>query len=144
MRAFTLITSASLAAVASAAIAPRSVSTVFQTYGECQSLIKTTVPHTVAATTTTVTTTNPGTTTVSRYPANAALAPEITPAPEAKRAELSERDLTIIYSWICTGTETETYTYFSDITTPGTATATATEWAHTSTYTLCIPGHVCG
>ena len=82
-----------------------SCAAVFQTYGACQSDILTTVPLTVAATTTTVTTTLPLTTTVSRYPIaarDAAPTPQVT-----ARAELEERDFTVIYSWVCTGTITQ-------------------------------------
>ena len=80
---------------------------IFETYGVCQSDILTTVPLTVAATTTTVTTTLPLTTTVSVYPglnrARDAFQAEITPFPR-RGAELEQRDLTEIHSWVCTET----------------------------------------
>ncbi|VDC02897.1 unnamed protein product [Peniophora sp. CBMAI 1063] len=141
MRFFALATAVSLAAVARA-----DVTTIFETYGECQSDVITTVPLTVAATTTTVTTTLPLTTTVSVYPgvnkAREVFQPEITPFPK-RGSELEQRDLTEIHSWVCTGTFTETHYYYSEVTTPGTATTTATAFESTSTYTLCIPGHIC-
>ncbi|KZV63561.1 hypothetical protein PENSPDRAFT_757846 [Peniophora sp. CONT] len=139
MRFFTLATAAALAAIARA-----EVTTIFETYGVCQSDILTTVPLTVAATTTTVTTTLPLTTTVSVYPVAArdAFQAEITPFPK-RAGELEQRDLTEIHSWVCTQTTTETHFYYSEVTTPGTATKTATAFESTSTYTLCIPGHIC-